>query len=238
MKKLNFFLSPIILTFIVFLFSSIGLAGERNGIIDSGNTAWLLISSALVLMMTIPGLFLFYAGMVRSKNVLSIMMQCFAITCIVTILWALCLYSLAFGNGGRFQPIIGNLSMVFLNGIDSSSIIEPYNIPEILFSMFQLTFAIITPALIVGSFAERIKFSALIWFMVVWVSAVYTPLAQWVWGGGWLGKMGALDFAGGTVVHINAGVAGLVACIVIGPRVGYPHTAMPPHSMGLTMIGA
>ncbi len=206
--------------------------------IDSGDTAWMLVSTALVLMMTIPGLALFYAGMVRSKNALSIMMQCFAITCMVTLLWVLFGYSLAFTDGGSMQPWVGGLSKAFMAGVGLNAIAIPNKIPETVFVMFQMTFAIITPALIVGAFAERMKFSALLWFTGLWVIVVYAPIAHWVWGGGWLSKMGALDFAGGTVVHINAGIAGFLACLMIGKRLGYPTTPMPPHNLGLTLIGA
>lgn len=206
--------------------------------IDSGDTAWMLVSTALVLMMTIPGLALFYAGMVRSKNALSIMMQCFAITCMVTLLWVLFGYSLAFTDGGSMQSWVGGLSKAFMAGVGLNAIAIPNKIPETVFVMFQMTFAIITPALIVGAFAERMKFSALLWFTGLWVIVVYVPIAHWVWGGGWLSKMGALDFAGGTVVHINAGIAGFLACLMIGKRLGYPTTPMPPHNLGLTLIGA
>jgi len=210
-----------------------GIAAAQEGL-DSGDTAWMLTSTALVLFMTIPGLSLFYAGMVRSKNALSVMMQCFAITCLVTILWVLYLYSLAFGDdiGG----LIGNLGKSFMMGVGRESLIG--TIPESVFSMFQLTFAIITPALIVGAFAERMKFSALLWFVGLWVTLVYAPIAHWVWGGGWLGELGVLDFAGGTVVHINAGVAALVAALVIGKRTGYPGTPMKPSNIVLTVVGA
>ena len=206
--------------------------------IDSGDTAWMLVSTALVLMMTIPGLSLFYAGMVRAKNALSIMMQCFAITCMVTLLWVLFGYSLAFTDGGSMQSWIGGLSKAFMAGVGLNAIATPNKIPETVFVMFQMTFAIITPALIVGAFAERMKFSALLWFTGLWVIVVYAPIAHWVWGGGWLSKLGALDFAGGTVVHINAGIAGFLACLMIGKRLGYPTTPMPPHNLGLTLMGA
>jgi Amt family ammonium transporter len=205
--------------------------------LDSGDTAWMLTSTALVLFMTIPGLSLFYAGMVRSKNALSVMMQCFTICCLMTILWALYGYSLAFGDdvGG----IVGGLGKAFMAGVtvDSLSSVLP-TIPESVFVMFQLTFAIITPALIVGAFAERMKFSALLWFMGIWVTVVYAPICHWVWGGGWLGALGVLDFAGGTVVHINAGVAGLVAALVMGKRRGFPQSPMKPSNVVLTMVGA
>jgi ammonium transporter len=216
--------------------SSVGVeeaAVKEKPTLDSGDTAWMLASTALVLFMTIPGLSLFYTGMVRSKNALSVMMQCFSITCLVTVLWLLYAYSLAFAEG---NPWIGGLSKVFMYGIERDTLWG--TIPETVFSMFQLTFAIITPALIVGAFAERMKFSALLWFMGLWLSFVYAPIAHWVWGGGWLGAMGALDFAGGTVVHINAGTAGLMAALALGKRNGYPHTPMPPHNLVLTVVGA
>jgi len=203
--------------------------------LSSGDTAWMLTSTALVLFMTIPGLSLFYAGMVRAKNALSVMMQCFAITCLVTVLWALYAYSLAFTDGGSLNGLVGGLGKAFMHGVGVDSLSG--TIPETVFAMFQLTFAIITPALIVGAFAERMKFSALMWFMGLWVTVVYAPIAHWVWGGGWLGARGVLDFAGGTVVHINAGVAGLVAALVIGKRSGYPQTPMMPHSLMLTVVG-
>jgi len=202
--------------------------------IDSGDTAWMLTSTALVLFMTIPGLSLFYAGMVRAKNALSVMMQCFAICCLMTIIWALYGYSLAFGDDvGGF---VGGLGKAFMAGVTVDSVSG--TIPESVFSMFQLTFAVITPALIVGAFAERMKFSAVLWFMAIWVTVVYAPICHWVWGGGWLGEMGVLDFAGGTVVHINAGVAGLVAALVMGKRQGFPKSPMKPSNVVLTMVGA
>jgi Amt family ammonium transporter len=202
--------------------------------LDTGNTAWMLTSSALVLFMTIPGLSLFYAGMVRAKNALSVMMQCFVITCLMTVLWMVYVYSLAFGPDiGSF---IGGLDKLFMAGVGYDAMSG--SIPETVFSMFQATFAIITPALIVGAFAERMKFSAMLWFMALWVTLVYAPVAHWVWGGGWLGGMGVKDFAGGTVVHINAGVAGLVAALVLGKRRGFPQTAMKPSNLVLTMVGA
>jgi Amt family ammonium transporter len=190
--------------------------------LSSGDTAWMLTATALVLFMTIPGLSLFYAGMVRAKNALSVMMQCFAITCLITILWVVYLYSMAFGNDiGGF---VGDFSKAFMAGVGVEALSG--SIPETVFSVFQLTFAIITPALIVGAFAERMKFSAMLWFMTLWVTLVYAPVCHWVWGGGWLGGQGVLDFAGGTVVHINAGVAGLVAALVMGKRHGYPQQPM------------
>ena len=203
-------------------------------VLDSGDTAWMLTATALVLFMTIPGLSLFYAGMVRSKNALSVIMQCFAIACLVTVLWVVYLYSLAFGDD--VNGVIGNLDKSFMRGVDVGALTG--TIPESVFSIFQLTFAIITPALIVGAFAERMKFSALLWFMGLWVTLVYAPIAHWVWGGGWLGELGVLDFAGGTVVHINAGIAALVAALVLGKRIGYPGTPMKPSNLVLTVVGA
>ena len=195
----------------------------------------MLTSSVLVLFMTIPGLSLFYAGLVRSKNVLSVMMQCFAITCMVTILWTVYAYGLAFGDGGGLNSFIG-FGKLFLSGVEVDTLSG--TIPESVYQMFQLTFAIITPALIVGAFAERMKFSAMMVFMALWVTFVYAPVAHWVWGGGFLGEMGVLDFAGGTVVHINAGIAALVLCILLGKREGFPGTAMTPNSLVLTVVGA
>ena len=205
--------------------------------LSAGDTAWMITATVLVLFMTIPGLSLFYAGMVRSKNVLSVMMQCFAITALMTIVWVLFAYSLAFGDGGSMNGFWGGFDNAFLANMTADSLSG--TIPESVFMTFQMTFAIITPALIVGAFAERMKFSAILIFMAFWVTFVYAPICHWVWGGGWLGsKFAILDFAGGTVVHINAGVAGLVACLVLGKRKGYPTTAMPPHNLTLTLIGA
>jgi len=217
---------------------SMGLPGlalaEEAPVLSAGDTAWMLTATALVLFMTIPGLSLFYAGMVRSKNVLSVLMQCFAITSLMTVLWAIYGYSIAFGGEGA---VWGGLSKAFLKGVSVDALSG--TIPETVFMTFQMTFAIITPALMVGAFAERMKFSAMLWFMAAWLTVVYAPICHWVWGdGGWLGNKGILDFAGGTVVHINAGVAGLVACIVLGKRRGYPDTPMPPHNLGYTLIGA
>ena len=214
----------------------LALAEETTPTLDSGNTAWMLTSTALVLFMTVPGLALFYGGLVRSKNVLSVLMQCFAITAMVTVLWTVYGYSLAFTDGGGLQSWIGGLDKAFLKGVGVGSLNG--TIPETVFMTFQMTFAIITPALIVGAFAERMRFAALMWFMALWLTVVYLPVAHWVWGGGWLGTLGVLDFAGGTVVHINAGIAGLVAALVLGKRKGYPTTAMPPHNLTFTVMGA
>jgi len=215
-------------------------AAAPTPVLDTGNTAWMLTSTALVLMMTIPGLALFYGGMVRKKNVLATIMQSFAITCLVTVLWFMFGYSLAFSDGGGMQNYLGGFSKFFHHGITTSTLWLPgvSNIPEFVFSMFQMTFAIITPALIAGAFAERMKFSALLIFMGLWLVFVYCPIAHWVWGGGFLGAAGVLDFAGGTVVHINAGVAGLVCALVLGKREGYGTTNMAPHNLVYSVIGA
>ncbi len=225
-------------------FATPGLAMADEVVLNSGDTSWMLISSVLVLFMTIPGLALFYGGMVRSKNILSVMMQCFAITGLISLLWVIYGYSLVFDVTGMEQGVvnlnsfIGGLSKAFLAGVTPASL--TYAIPESVFIVFQMTFAIITPALIVGAFAERMKFSAMLVFMGVWFTLVYAPIAHMVWSGngGLLWDWGVLDFAGGTVVHINAGVAGLVACIVLGKRKGYPTTAMAPHNLGYTLMGA
>ena len=202
--------------------------------VRSGDTAWLMTSTALVLFMTIPGLALFYAGMVRAKNAVSVMMQCFAIAGLVSILWVLYGYSVAFGGRGALW---GGLDKLFLSGVTRGSVTG--TVPEVVFMVYQMAFAIITPAIIVGAFAERMKFSAMLWFMGIWFTVVYAPIAHWVWGdGGWLREMGVLDFSGGTVVHINAGIAGLVAALVLGPRRGYPTAPMPPNNLVYTVIGA
>ncbi|HWN30614.1 MAG TPA: ammonium transporter [Burkholderiales bacterium] len=205
--------------------------------LDRGDTAWMLTSTALVLMMTIPGLAMFYAGMVRKMNVLATMAQSFGVCCLVTVLWMIIGYSLAFTGSGNF---IGSLDRFMLHGLTVASI-SPLagSIPESVYMCFQMTFAIITPALICGSFADRMKFSALLWFMGIWQVLVYATIAHWVWEpSGWLAALGVLDFAGGTVVHINSGIAGLAAVLVLGKRVGYGKEAMPPHNLVLTVIGA
>ncbi|WP_438958218.1 ammonium transporter [Porticoccus sp.] len=204
--------------------------------VNGANTAWILTATALVLFMTIPGLSLFYAGLVRAKNVLSILMQCFAITCAASLIWLFCGYSLAFGDGGSMNAWIGNLQNVMLAGVTKDSLAG--DIPETAFFMFQMTFAIITPALIVGGFAERMRFSAVMLFSCLWLLVVYVPITHWVWGGGWLGEMGLLDFAGGTVVHITAGVAALVTAIVLGRRRGFQQQPMMPHNLTMTVTGA
>ena len=214
------------------LLPSVAMADELNG----ANTAWILTSTALVLMMTLPGLSLFYAGLVRVKNVLSVLMQCFAIACVASLLWMIVGYSMAFTDGGDLNSWIGGLSNAFLAGVQEETLSG--DIPESVFVMFQMTFAIITPALMVGAFAERMKFSAMLIFSAVWLLLVYVPVTHWVWGGGWLAEMGLLDFAGGTVVHITAGVGALVAAMVLGNRNGYGKTPMPPHNLTMTVTGA
>lgn len=201
--------------------------------VNGANSAWILTSTALVLFMTLPGLALFYGGLVRTKNVLSVLMQCFAIACLASMLWFVAGYSLAFTTGG---PLLGDLSKAFLSGIGAESVSG--TLPESVFLMFQMTFAIITPALVIGGFAERMRFSAVLLFSALWLLLVYVPITHWVWGGGWLQQRGLLDFAGGTVVHITAGVAALVGAIVLGPRKGFGETAMPPHNMTMTVTGA
>ena len=207
--------------------------------LNSGDTAWMLTSTALVLLMTIPGLALFYGGMVRKKNILSTAAQSFAITALVTVLWAVLGYSLAFTNGGESQHLIGGTERILLAGMGNEVAHSlAASIPESVFMTFQMTFAIITPALICGAFADRMKFSSMMVFMGAWVLLVYCPVAHWVWGGGFLGGMGVLDFAGGTVVHLNAGIAGLVCAIVLGKRVGYGQENMAPHNLLYALIGA
>ena len=231
MKQPRIYLS--ILLAGVFL-PAVSLAQDTPGL-NGANTAWILVSTALVLFMTLPGLALFYAGLVRAKNVLSVLMQCFSIACLMSILWLVAGYGLAFGDGGGMNQFVG-MGKYFLDGVGWDSMSG--DIPETVFFMFQMTFAIITPALIVGGFAERMKFSAVLWFSTLWLLLVYAPVCHWVWGGGWLGDMGFMDFAGGTVVHVNAGVAAIVAAIVLGNRKGFPGTAMPPHNMTLSVAGA
>jgi Amt family ammonium transporter len=217
----------------VFALPSLALAED---VLDTGDTSWLLTSTALVLFMTIPGLSLFYAGLVRSKNVLSVLMQCFTITCLASLVWLVFGYSIAFGDGGSMNNWLGGFSNTFLSEVTRSSMSG--TIPESVFVMFQMTFAIITPALVIGGFAERMKFSAMMWFSILWLVAVYLPVCHWVWGGGWLAEKGVLDFAGGLVVHITAGVGAIVAAMVLGNRKGFPRTAMPPHNLTMTVTGA
>ena len=204
--------------------------------LDAANTAWMLTSAVLVLFMTLPGLALFYAGLVRMKNVLSVLMQCFAITCIVTLAWVLVGYSLAFGDAGALNAWYGGFDKVLLSGIEVKTV--KGSIPETVFAMYQMTFAIITPALVIGAYAERVKFAGMLLFSLLWLLLVYCPVAHWVWGDGWLQKMGLMDFAGGTVVHLNAGMAALVCALVLGRRRGFPETPMPPHNMTMTVTGA
>lgn len=205
--------------------------------LSGADTAWLLTATALVLFMTLPGLSLFYGGLVRVRNVLSVLMQCFALAALMSLVWFVAGYTLAFGSSGVDQgPWLGDMGNLFLSGISMDGVNG--SIPDSLFVMFQMTFAIITPALIVGGFAERMRFSAMLIFCVAWVLLVYAPICHWVWGGGWLGSMGLQDFAGGTVVHITAGVAALVAAVMMGPRRGFGSVAMPPHNLTMTVTGA
>jgi ammonium transporter, Amt family len=201
--------------------------------LDGANTAWMLTSAVLVLFMTLPGLALFYAGLVRAKNVLSVLMQCFAITCVVTLAWLAVGYSIAFGDGNAWW---GGLGKSFFSGLQVSTV--KGSIPETVFAMYQMTFAIITPALVIGAYAERVRFGGMLIFSVLWLLIVYCPIAHWVWGDGWLQKRGIMDFAGGLVVHLNAGVAALVCALVLGRRRGFPDTAMPPHNMTMCVTGA
>jgi Amt family ammonium transporter len=215
-------------------FAQDAAAAAPTPTLDTGDTAWMLTSTALVLLMTVPGLALFYGGMVRKINVLAMMMQSFAICCLITVIWTVIGYTLAFGTGGKF---LGDMSKFMLGGIGMDTLSG--TIPEMVFVVFQMTFAIITPALITGAFADRMKFSAMLWFMGIWSIVIYAPIAHWVWGSeGWAFKLGILDFAGGTVVHINAGIAGLVAALVLGKRTGYGKVALAPHNLTLSIIGA
>ncbi len=227
--KIKFSFTKLSSLILLLCFPFITQADELNG----ANTAWILTSTALVLFMTLPGLALFYGGLVGKKNILSILMQCFSIAGIASIFWLVIGYSLAFDEG---NPFLGGFSKMFFNGVTKDALSG--DIPEPLFALFQMTFAIITPALIIGSFAERTKFSAVLLFSTLWLLFVYAPITHWVWGGGWLQKMGLLDFAGGTVVHITAGVAALVAAMVIGPRKNFGKSATPPHNMTMTITGA
>ncbi len=203
---------------------------------DSGNTAWILTATALVLFMTLPGLALFYGGLVRSRHVLSVFMHCVVIACLASVLWLVLAYSLAFDDGGAANPVIGGLGRAFLAGVGTDTLAG--DIPETVFFMFQMTFAIITPALIVGAYPERVKFPAVVLFSAAWLILVYAPVTHWVWGGGWLAELGVMDFAGGLVVHATAGVSALVFAILLGPRSGFPRELRPPHSPGMTMAGA
>jgi len=233
MKKFIRDFSGRALALLAFGVASLPVAAEG---LDTGDTSWLLTSTALVLFMTIPGLSLFYMGLVRSKNALSVLMQCFSITCLASLLWLFWGYSLAFGDGGGANAVIGGLDNLFLLNVGRGEMSG--TIPESVFVMFQMTFAIITPALVVGGFAERMRFSAMLLFTALWLTLVYVPVCHWVWGGGWLGEMGLLDFAGGTVVHMTAGIGAVVTAMVLGNRNGFPTTAMPPHNLVLTVAGA
>jgi Amt family ammonium transporter len=203
--------------------------------IDTGDTAWLITATALVLFMTLPGLALFYGGLVRAENLLSVLMQCFAIACLVSVVWLIGAYSLAFSGSGEW---IGDLNKALLSGVARDAVAANTTIPETVFFTFQMTFAIITPALMVGAFVERLRFDALLLFTLLWVLLVYVPVTHWVWGGGWLAQMGVLDYAGGIVVHLIAGVSALVVAIVLGPRLGFPDDVRPPHAPWMSMVGA
>jgi Amt family ammonium transporter len=227
-------MSVLVKTFLLLILLP-GAAFAADGL-DSGDTAWMLTSTALVLFMTLPGLALFYSGLVGNRNVLSVMMQCFAIACSASVLWMIVGYTLIFGEGSLLGGLTGGLGRSFLAGVTVDSMSG--TIPESVFVMFQMTFAIITPALIVGAFAERIRFSAMLLFCMLWLLFVYVPVAHWVWGGGWLAERGFMDFAGGAVVHINAGVGALVAALLIGNRRGFPTTQMAPHNLPWTVAGA
>lgn len=218
---------------VICLLSAPASAWAGSSAIDHGDTAWMLAASALVLFMTLPGLALFYAGLVRMKNTLSVMLHCVAIACLASVLWLVIGYSLAFGAGG---PLLGDLSKAFLLGVNRSAVTG--KIPESAFYLFELTFAVITPALIVGAYVERIKFGAVLLFSGLWLVLVYAPVAHWVWGGGWLQQRGVMDFAGGLVVHATAGVSALVLAAVLGRREGFPRDLHPPHNPGMTMMGA
>jgi Amt family ammonium transporter len=233
MSKSKKLLQSTALLVVAMLASAGASADELNG----ADTAWILTSTALVLFMTIPGLSLFYAGLVRVKNVLSVLMQCFALTCLMSVVWFAVGYTIAFGSDGVEQgPYIGDFGNVFFASITMDTMSG--TIPTSLFAIFQMTFAIITPALIAGAFAERMRFSAMLIFSTIWLVVVYSPICHWVWGGGWLGAMGLQDFAGGTVVHITAGVAALTAALVMGPRKGFGAVPMPPHNLTITVAGA
>ncbi|MFT5813040.1 MAG: Amt family ammonium transporter [Psychroserpens sp.] len=224
-------MNKIIITLLALTFSLPSFAEESS--LNGANTAWILTATALVLLMTLPGLALFYGGLVRRKNILSILMQCFAIAGVSSILWFIVGYSIAFGEGNAW---VGDFSKVLMVGITKETLSG--DIPESLFMLFQMTFAVITPALIIGAYAERMKFSAVLLFSGLWLLVVYAPITHWVWGGGWLAQMGVYDFAGGIVVHITAGVAALVAALVLGPRHGFPKTPMLPHNLTMTVTGA
>jgi Amt family ammonium transporter len=231
----HFLFMTVLLLLPLLSYAPIAAAAEPPKL-DPANTAWMITASVLVLFMTLPGLSLFYAGLVRSKNVLSVLMQCFSITCMVTIAWVVVGYSIAFGDGGAANAWYGGFARSFLSGLEVKTL--KGSIPETVFAMFQLTFAIITPALVIGAYAERVRFSGMLVFTLLWLLFVYAPIAHWVWGDGWLQKMGLMDFAGGTVVHLNAGMAALVAALVLGQRRGFPETPMPPHNLAMAVTGA
>jgi len=224
--------SSVVLTL---LYAPVAAAADAPAL-NMADTAWMLTASVLVLFMTLPGLALFYAGLVGARNVLSVLMQCFSITCIVTLAWVAVGYSLAFGDGGALNPWYGGFGKSFLAGIQTATL--KGSIPETVFTMFQLTFAIITPALVIGAYAERVRYAGMLLFSLFWLLLVYCPVAHWVWGDGWLQKRGVMDFAGGTVVHMNAGMAALVCALVLGRRKGFPETPMPPHNLTMTVTGA
>ena len=226
-------LIPTIALIFAFFINKSAYAADK---LSSGDTAWIITATALVLFMTLPGLALFYGGLVRARNVLSVLMHCFAVACLASVAWLVIVYSLAFGDGGALNQYIGGLEKVFLNDVTTETLSG--TIPETVFFIFQMTFAIITPALIVGAFPERIKFSAVLLFSLFWLIFVYAPACHWVWGGGWLADMGVMDFAGGIVVHVTAGVSALVLAVVLGPRRGFPRDIRPPHNPGMTVAGA
>src|SRR5262245_3926863 len=235
MKALYFRLAAGCLLILLSLQAPLALAAETPTL-NMANTAWMLTSSLLVLFMTLPGLALFYAGLVGARNVLSVLMQCFSITCVVTLAWVVIGYSLAFGDGGALNAWYGGFGKAFLKGIEVCTL--KGSIPDTVFVMFQLTFAIITPALVIGAYAERVRYSGMLLFSLLWLLVVYCPIAHWVWGDGWLQKMGIMDFAGGTVVHLNAGTAALACALMLGRRRGFPDTPMPPHNLTMTVTGA
>jgi len=218
------------------LFSPASAMAQDQSAVNTGNTAWMLTATALVLFMTLPGLALFYGGLVRERNVLSVLMHCSAVACLASVLWMVVGYSIAFGDGGAANAWWGGLAKSLMMGINADAMWG--DIPESVFFMFQMTFAIITPALIIGAYPERIKFSAVMWFSGLWLVFVYAPVCHWVWGGGWLQAMGVRDFAGGLVVHTTCGVSALICAKMLGAREGFPHDVKPPHNPGLTMIGA
>lgn len=221
---------------LIAIFVSPEAAMAQDATLSGGDTAWILTATALVLFMTLPGLALFYGGLVRARNLLSVLMQCFAVASLMSVMWLIVVYSLAFGDGGTANSWIGGFNKAFLAGVGTGTLSG--TIPESVFFMFQMTFAIITPALIVGAYVERIKFSAVLWFSAIWIVLVYAPVCHWIWGGGWLADRGVKDFAGGLVVHVTAGVSALVIAKMLGGRRGFPKEITPPHHPGLTMIGA